>query len=130
MKKIFSNIWAKVLAWFLGIILSTGSIGYVSVLVIQDTPIYKKIDRAFTIAKWLETEHAKDTVDIFNAKEHIDEEVVKKKKEYQVGLRYNKANKKLYWRDKSKEYREIKSDYTGDYYRDEHDNKVYINDKL
>ena len=38
-------------------------------------------------------------------------------------------NKKLYYRDKNREYREIFHDTTGDYYRDENDKRVYITDK-
>jgi len=60
---------------------------------------------------------------------HINDEKIQKAIEYQVGLRFNKKNKKLYWRDKNKEYREIFHDTTGDYYRNDQDKKVYINDR-
>ena len=128
MKKIFSEY--KTLAITL---IATGLIsltGYIGVLILKDTTIYKDLESNTVRTLYLEEEHSKDSVTIYDFKVFVNDYNEKKKTEFQVGLRFRELNKKLYFRDKFREYREIKSDYTGDYYRDENDNKVYINDKL
>lgn len=107
-----------------------GGTGYVGTLVIQDMPIYKNIDKAYEISLKVDSIQRVNKKRLEYVYEYISNQEKKKNEEYQVGLRFKKLNGKLYFRDKLREYREIKHDVTGDYYRDANDKRVYINDKL
>lgn len=121
-KELMSKWWAKLIIGLIGFsglgsfLIYTGSLYYDDLQIVKDVKELKE---------WKKTEQGKVT---FMMK-HIQDEVKQKGNEYQVGLRFNKKNKKLYWRDKNKEYREVFHDITGDYYRNEFDKKVYISDR-
>jgi len=107
-----------------------GGTGYVGTLVVQDMPIYKSIGKAYHISLKVDSIQNVNSIRINYVFDYVKAVEAKKKTEYQVGLRFKTINNKLYFRDKEREYREIKTDSTGDYYRDDSDNRVYINDRL
>lgn len=120
----------KVSSIIISIITLLGGTGYVSSLVIRDMPIYKNISKAYDTSLKVDSIQKVNSIRINYVFKYIKNQEKKKKEEYQVGLRFKKINEKLYFRDKHREYREIKTDLTGDYYRDDSDRKVYINDKI
>ena len=120
----------KVSSLIISMVSLVGGSGYIGMLIIQDMPIYKHIDKAYETSLKVDSIQKINIIRLNYAFEYIKEQNEKKEQEYQVGLRFKKANGQLYFRDKNKEYRIIKHDKTGDYYRDENDKRVYINDKL
>ena len=120
----------KITSVLLTLVSLIGGTGYVGTLVIQDMPIYKNIDKAYEISLKVDSIQRVNKKRLEYVYEYISKQEKKKNEEYQVGLRFKKLNGKLYFRDKLREYREIKHDVTGDYYRDANDKRVYINDKL
>lgn len=125
------EVWKQYRVLLVGLIASSllGGTIYVATLVVQDTTAYKQLKSNGAEILILKNNQRKDSVKLHFLMEYIVAEKRHKKNEYQVGLRFRTTNKKLYYRDSSKEYRIIKHDSTGDYYRDENDNKVFINDK-
>jgi len=128
MKDFFSKY--KITSILISLLSLIGGTGYVGSLVIQDMPIYKNIDKAYQTSLKVDSIQRVNLNKINYVFDYIREEKEKKSEEYQVGLRFKKLNSQLYFRDMKKEYRIIKHDATGDYYRDENDKRVYINDKI
>jgi len=120
----------KITSILLSVLSLIGGTGYVGTLVIQDMPIYKSIDKAYVTSMKVDSIQKVNKIRMDYMYDYISRQVKNKSEEYQVGLRFKKLNGKLYFRDMLKEYREIKHDVTGDYYRDANDKRVYINDKL
>ncbi len=128
MKDFFTKY--KITSILLTVVSLVGGAGYLGTLVIQDMPIYKNIDKAYEMSIRVDSIQRINKVRMDYMYDYISRQVKNKSEEYQVGLRFKKLNGKLYFRDMLKEYREIKHDVTGDYYRDANDKRVYINDKL
>lgn len=127
--------WLK---WVFGLFSVSGVMGvivYVVTLVIQDTDVYKEFDKTSKfrihvvrdILPKSDSTHNWQRQQIQFLLKYVEEETTKD--DFQVGLRYNISKGKLYFRDELKEYREIKTDGGGDYYRNAKDIKVYINYK-
>ena len=128
MKDFFSKY--KITSILISVLSLVGGTGYVGTLVIQDMPIYKSIDKAYVTSMKVDSIQRVNKIRMDYMYDYIGRQVKNKSEEYQVGLRFKKLNGKLYFRDKTKEYREIKHDVTGDYYMDANDKRVYINDRL
>lgn len=120
--EILSKWWFKLLFGLVGFGGLGAGLTYIGSLMYEDWQVVKDVKE---LKEWKDSAQHKVTYMM----KHIQDEVNVKSNEYQVGLRFKKSNKKLYWRDKNREYREVFHDFTGEYYRDETDKKVYISDK-
>lgn len=128
-KEIISKWYIKLLIGLVGF----GGLGtfivYIGTLAYEDLQVIKDVKG---IKIWqLEVNDFKKNTETKNAflMKHVTDDINKGLKEFQVGLRFRTTNKKLYYRDINREYREVFHDATGDYYRDGNDKRVYITDK-
>lgn len=109
-------------------------IGWVTTTLWENTSFHKSEKAVEKLLQ--EHKEYKDSVNIYLGEhntrlilieKHITKEI--EQKSFAVGLRYNEEENKMYYRTSDKKEREVHKGNTGDYYRDENDRIVYINDK-
>lgn len=118
-------------------------LGYVTFLVIKDTDVYKEfenvvsfgyeaknviIPKSDSLNRYQNNEIEDLWFEVDDIQAKINTETIRETS-FQIGLRYDEATQKMYFKTIDKELREVKKDYEKNlyYYRDAQDEKRYVN---